>query len=138
MDKLDALEETIRVQSENMKKRRIFMRMVTFLLGGILGACAVVYMNRNNGMMLSNITNAGQSVGNMVSKAKSKLSNMNMDMIKDTNSNNTSSNRINGHSNDDENLAKVEEIVKKDPNLKNKVDEILADNNQNTSSFRMQ
>jgi hypothetical protein len=112
------------------------MRMGTFLLGGIVGACAVVYMNRKNGMMLSNFANAGQSVGNMVSKAKSKFSNMNMDM--DTNSNNMGGNSINRHSNHDEGLDKVEEIVKKDPNLKNKVDEILADSNQNTSSFRVQ
>jgi hypothetical protein len=112
------------------------MRMGTFLLGGIVGACAMVYMNRKNGMMLSNITNAGQSVGNMVNKAKSKFTNMDMDM--GTSSHNTSGNNINGHSNHDEGLAKVEEIVKKDPNLKNKVDEILAENNQNASSFRVQ
>jgi gas vesicle protein len=111
------------------------MRMGTFLLGGIVGACAVVYMNRKNGMMLSNFTNAGQSIGNMVNKAKSKFSNMDMD----TNSNNTNANSINGHSNRDEGLGKVEEIVKKDPNLKNKVDEIMAENNNpNTSSFRVQ
>jgi hypothetical protein len=136
MDKSDVFRRNYwGVRRKRQEKEDISMRMVTFLLGGIVGACAVVYMNQKNGMMLSNLSNAGQSVGNMVNKAKSKFSNMNMDM--DTN-NNMSGNSINRHSKHDEGLDKVEKIVKKDPNLKNKVDEILADNNQNTSSFRVQ
>ncbi|MDB5053786.1 MAG: hypothetical protein JWM44_1836 [Bacilli bacterium] len=107
------------------------MRMGMFLLGGIVGAAAVVYINRNN-MMMSNFSNAGQSVGNMMDKAKTKFSSMNMGMNRDTEKSNQNSTQ----SNDKTDLSKVEEIVNKDPNLKSKVDEILE--NQSSTNFRMQ
>jgi Sec-independent protein translocase protein TatA len=129
------------------------MRMGTFLFGGLLGAFAVVYINRNNGMMMSNLSNAGQTVGNMVNKAKSKFSNMNMDMgfISSNNKMNTNTQPTNNSAqstntmaqaqpttSNHPDLAKVEQIVNKDPNLKSKVDEILAENNQTTSGYRVQ
>jgi hypothetical protein len=142
------------------------MRMGTFLFGGLLGAFAVVYINRNNQMMMSNMANAGQTVGNMVNKAKSKLSNMNMDMgfttsnnkmntntqptnttaqpssnttaQQTSNSTSQSSSNKNTASNKNPELSKVEQIVNQDPNLKNKVDEILAENKQTTSPYGMQ
>jgi Sec-independent protein translocase protein TatA len=133
------------------------MRMGTFLFGGLMGAFAVIYINRNNGMMMSNLANAGQTVGNMVDKAKSKLSNMNMDM-----GITTSNSKINTHSqatntaaqstnttaqqssntkqtnSNNPDLSKVEQIVNQDPNLKSKVDEILSENDKSNSTYRMQ
>ncbi|MEX2460961.1 MAG: hypothetical protein WD469_06615 [Paenibacillaceae bacterium] len=101
------------------------MRMGTFLLGGIVGAIAVSYMNRNNGMMMANLANAGQSVGRMVTQAKSKFSNMNSNMSMDKSS-------------ESADLPRVQEILNKDPELKTKVDEILAENQDTASSLRMQ
>jgi Sec-independent protein translocase protein TatA len=112
------------------------MRMGTFLLGGIVGALAVTYINRNNGMLMANLANAGQSVGNMVTKAKSKLSNMNMDM--DMSNNDHKRDNRSDKSNQHAEFSRVKEILNKDPELKSKVDEILADNQQTTSSTRVQ
>jgi hypothetical protein len=112
------------------------MRMGTFLLGGIVGVLAVTYLNRNNGMMMGNLANAGQSVGNMVNKAKSKLSNMNMNM--NMSNNDDKSDHQTDKSNQHAEFSRVKEILNKDPELKTKVDEILADNKQTASSFRMQ
>jgi Sec-independent protein translocase protein TatA len=133
------------------------MRMGTFLFGGLLGAFAVVYINRNNGMMMSNLANAGQSVGNMVNKAKSKLSNMNMDMGFTTSNNKTNtttqstnstarptnamsqqSSTTNQANSSNPSLAQVEQFANQDPNVKKKVDEILAENKQTTSAYGMQ
>jgi hypothetical protein len=110
------------------------MRMGTFLLGGIVGVLAVTYLNRNNGMMMGNLANAGQSVGNMVTKAKSKLTNMNMNMSNNDDKSDYQTDKSNQHAE----FSRVKEILNKDPELKTKVDEILADNKQNAASFRMQ
>jgi hypothetical protein len=131
------------------------MRMGTFLLGGIVGAVAVVYFNRNNSMLMTNISEAGQTVGNMVNRARNTMSNMDMmtsssnqGMNSTARGTNTSTSGMNANSSNQnansgmntasENLSKVEEIVKKDPNLKNKVDEILKENKQSTSTYGMQ
>jgi hypothetical protein len=110
------------------------MRMGMFLLGGIVGAVAVVYMNRNNGMSMSNLANAGQSVGNMVNKAKSNFSNMSSNMGMNSNRSNPTTDQSNEYAD----LSTVEHIVKKDPELKNTVDEILADDKKSSSTYRMQ
>lgn len=110
------------------------MRIGTFLLGGIVGAIAVTYMNRNNGMMMANWANAGQNVGSMVTKAKSKFSNMNMDMGNTENNADHKMDKSNEHAD----LSRVKEILNKDPELKTKVDEILAENQNTTSSYKMQ
>jgi hypothetical protein len=110
------------------------MRMGTFLLGGIVGVLAVTYLNRNNGMMMGNLANAGQSVGNMVTKAKSKLSNMNMNKGNNDDKSDYQTDKSNQHAE----FSRVKEILNKDPELKTKVDEILADNKETASSFRMQ
>jgi hypothetical protein len=112
------------------------MRMGTFLLGGIVGALAVTYINRNNGMM-ANLANAGQSVGGMVNKAKSKLSNMNMnnwDMSNNDNKSDYKTDKSNQHAE----FSRVKEIVNEDPHLKSKVNEILVDNKETSSTIRMQ
>jgi Sec-independent protein translocase protein TatA len=134
MNSSNIIEETIRVYVSIIGRNGgDIMRMGTFLLGGIVGAVAVVYMNRNNGMSMSNLANAGQTVGNMVNKAKSNFSNMNSNMGMNSNQKTTTD-----QSNESADFSTVEQIVNKDPELKNKVDEILADGKQNTSEYRMQ
>ncbi|QGQ96911.1 hypothetical protein EHS13_19480 [Paenibacillus psychroresistens] len=114
------------------------MRVGTFLLGGIVGALAVNYINRNNGMMMANLANAGQSMGSMVNKAKSKFSNMDMDMSNNDHNNTHKSVNQSDNSNQHAEFSRVKEILNKDPELKSKVDEILANNQQSTSSTRVQ
>jgi hypothetical protein len=146
------------------------MRMGTFLLGGIVGAIAVVYFNRNNSMLMSNISQAGQSVGNMMNKARNTISNTDMMTSSSNNSRtsgmNTSTSGMNANTSNQnantsnqnanssnqnansgvstasgktsDHLSKVETIVKNDPNLKNKVDEILKENKQSTSAYGTQ
>lgn len=110
------------------------MRIGTFLLGGIVGAMAVTYINKNNGNMMANWTSAGQSVGDMVSKAKSRI-NMNSNMS----SHNDNRNQYQTEkSNQPADMSRVKEILNKDPELKSKVDGILADNNETASASRMQ
>ena len=116
------------------------MRIGTFLMGGIVGAIAVTYMNRNNGMMMANLANAGQNVGSMVTKAKSKFSNTNMNMGNSENAENKSSYKMD-NSSEHGDLSLVKEILNKDPELKTKVDEILANNHDaasTASTYKMQ
>jgi hypothetical protein len=113
------------------------MRLGTFLMGGIVGAIAVTYLNRNNGMMMANLANAGQNVGNMVTKAKSKFSNTNMDRGSSSSFDNKSDNKTD-NSNDHADFSRVKAILSKDPELKTKVDEILAENQNTSSTYKMQ
>jgi hypothetical protein len=123
------------------------MRMGTFLLGGIVGAVAVVYFNRNNGMM-----------SNMVNKARNTISNMDMGMISSNKGMNSTTNGASMNtswmnaapsgsnasygksatSDKESDLSKVGAIVNEDPDLKNKVDEILKENKQTTSMHGLQ
>jgi gas vesicle protein len=132
--------------------------MGTFLLGGIVGAVAVVYFNRNSGMMMSNISQAGQTVGNLVNKARNSISNMDMGMMSSNKAMNSTTNGastgtsgmntapsgsnanygISTTSAMESDLSKVEAIVNKDPDLKNKVDEILKENKQTISAHGLQ
>jgi hypothetical protein len=105
------------------------MRVGTFLLGGIAGAAAVIYLNRKSkSWMLSAFNSSNTSMGNMMDKAKSNFtgktaSTGNMGKAA---TNFSSSNTLNS----------VEHIVKHDPSLKETVNEILADNKSNTSTIQ--
>lgn len=113
-------------------------------MGGIVGAIAVTYMNRNNGMMMANLANAGQNVGSMVTKAKSKFSNTNMNIGNSENAENKSSYKTDNkmdNSSEHGDMSLVKEILNKDPELKTKVDEILANNHDTASTdstYKMQ
>jgi hypothetical protein len=136
MNSSSELAENIKGIKYSIKKRRRFMRIGTFLLGSIVGAMAVTYINRNNGNMLANWANAGQSVGNMVTMAKSKLSNMNTN--RDMSNNGNKSQHQADQSSQPADMSRVKEILNKDPDLKSKVNEILENNNGNTATSRIQ
>ena len=97
------------------------MRMGTFLVGGLMGAAAVVYLNRTRkSMMFSSFTQAGESVDRMMNKAKSTMKTMPSDR------------------------EQVKEIINEDPKLKSTYNEILAESNlpanqsKPSSSYRTQ
>jgi hypothetical protein len=99
------------------------MRIGTFLLGGIAGAAAVIYLNRKSkSMLFSAFSSSSDSMGKMVNKAKDTMTGAN-----DSTSFNTNSTK---------DLGDVEQIIKKDPDLQHTVNEILIDNKENTTTIQ--
>jgi len=116
--------ETRIVKQITLRNGGKHMRLRSFLMGGIIGAAAVVYMNRyKSSMMFSNFSNAGQSMSKMMDKAKSKFSSGSMSSTQ---------------AKDYPDLNKVDEIVNHDSHLKDKVNEILAENEQDKASKHIQ
>jgi uncharacterized membrane protein len=99
------------VKSIEMEEDR--MRMSSFIMGGILGAAATVYLNRNNNGMTFSLGQAGESVNKMVDTARNKMMN-----------------------NSNQGLDKVEKILDEEPQTNHQVEEILEENN--VSSFQTQ
>lgn len=95
------------------------MRMTGFLIGGIMGAAAVMILN-NRQVSLSGMGNAGRMIDNMVEKARQQM------MPADKRSYYGSGAASNGAS---ANLSEVSRIVNEDPELKNQVDDILKESN---------
>lgn len=96
------------------------MRVSTFLLGGIAGAAAVIYLNRKSkSMLFSAFSSTNDSVTNFMNTSKNPLAS-----------------KMNMNTNSASNLNQVEKFVKEDPALKHKVNEILADNNENTQTIQ--
>lgn len=103
------------------------MKIGTFLLGGIAGAAAVVYLNRKSkSMLLSAFSSSSESMGKVVDKAKDSFVNKSAGGTAFKNFSSTSMN----------NLNEVEKIVKEDPHLKSTVNEILHENKENTSTIQ--
>ena len=94
------------------------MRMGAFLLGGLVGAVAVAYLSRSNRPMMLSSMMSGQGLGKMMNRAKNRMTG--------------SSAQSSAQSAAQQDTAaggmkQVEKIVKKDPNLKGQVDQILAE-----------
>jgi len=106
------------------------MKMSGIVIGGVLGAAAAMYFNRNRAVSFAGIGNAGQLIDNVVEKARSKM--MTPDKRSYYGSNhqssptasqtNTTSTATSGAG-----LAQVQSIVDKDPALKSQVNDILQD-----------
>ncbi|UJF31167.1 hypothetical protein [Paenibacillus hexagrammi] len=113
------------------------MRIGTFLLGGLAGAAAVIYLNRKSkSMMLSAFSSSSESMGKVMDKAKDTFTNKSFkdNHYKDTVSKSytsTSTNTTSSHG-----LNDVEKIVKEDPSLKATVNEILRDNKETTTTIQ--
>lgn len=129
------------------------MRMGAFLLGGLVGAAAVIYFQNNrNSMMLSTMSSTTDALGKMVEKgmnmtgmgnkqnaqnaqnsqkAQNVQNTQNTQNTQNAKSNNQSYNRKSFDGQAD--LGKVENMVKQDPSVKQKVDEILSENNQKSA-----
>jgi thioredoxin reductase len=100
------------------------MRMSSFVVGGIVGAAAAIYMSRNNKPIMYSLSQAGESVNKMMDTAMNK-----MKVMTDKQSAGQYTDTAGG-------LDKVEEMAEKDPQVKQKVDEILEENT--SSSFQTQ
>lgn len=110
------------------------MKIGTFLLGGIAGAAAVVYLNRKSkSMLFSAFSSSSESMGKVVDKAKDKFANKS---FSDSPVRNFSSTSTNASANASGGLSQVEKIVKEDPHLSGTVNEILQANKENTSTIQ--
>lgn len=97
------------------------MRIGAFMLGGIIGAAAVVYLTRNNNMMtMSSMNQPGQMLSSAMGNARQKIQDTAMKAMDMT---------MNRSSQKAADMQQVEQIVNEDPALKQQVDEII-----NTSS----
>lgn len=127
------------------------MKMGSFLLGGMVGAAAVVYLNtKNKAMLLSAFSSNNSSMGNSMAKVKEKFTSAfdngkrkegeanTSSSANPTNSNSTSSNPANSTnfstSKDKDSYSgkseygKIEKIINEEPELKATVEEMLGKN----------
>ena len=104
------------------------MRMSGFLIGGMLGAAAALYFTKNKSMMMANVNwdQAVDKAGQFVKGAKSMWDTASI--ISATGSG-SGSKGAGG-------LDKVEEIVRKDPELTHKVDEIMKESGQSNTTYQ--
>ncbi|OXM88093.1 hypothetical protein [Paenibacillus rigui] len=108
------------------------MKFGSFLLGGLVGAAAVVYFNnKSKSMLLSAFTSNNQSLGHVMDKAKDRFTDQSAeDKAKSKAAANTSFKKDDPFNTAGGGLEKVKDIVKEDPQLKSTVNEILAENDQ--------
>jgi hypothetical protein len=104
------------------------MKLGTLMVGGILGAAAVIYFNKGKKSMFS--AAAGNSINKAMSKAKNTFGAKNQswgvskfDSKQDGNSNN---------------LGDVKKIVEEDDKLHSQVQEILAEEGKSSSAYATQ
>jgi hypothetical protein len=105
------------------------MRVGTFLLGGIAGAAAVIYLNRKSkSWMLSAFNSSNASMGNMMDKAKNNFTG------KTSSTGNVGKAATSLSSSNS--LDSIGHIVNNDPSVKGTVNEILADNKAHTPTIQ--
>jgi hypothetical protein len=108
------------------------MKWSAFLLGGLVGAAAVVYMQKGKKSMM--FAGMGNSTGDSVSKMLDKGKDQVMNGFDSSKSGMQQRNASKSASTDGKaDIGKVEEIIKKDAAVKSQVDQILAENNQKDS-----
>lgn len=93
------------------------MRLTSFLLGGVVGAAAIVYMSRNNNnknMMLT-FAQISDNMAKMMDKVMMNFADKSM-IAK------------NAKSDANATLGQVDDLMNKDPRVKAEVNEILAQN----------
>jgi gas vesicle protein len=111
------------------------MRMGAFLFGGLIGAAAAMFMNRNNRpVMLTTLNKATETVNSMVDRARNQMVNMtnNASQTGKTAVDQTAQAAANYTKQADTqaDLEKVEQMINQDPQVKQAVDEIKRGNGQ--------
>ncbi|WP_282935660.1 hypothetical protein [Paenibacillus sp. RC67] len=105
------------------------MKVGSFLLGGLVGAAAVIYFNnKSKSMLFSAISSKNQSLGNQSDKSKERSSERSAD--KPHHASESFSSMKKDESSVSDGLGRVEAIINKEPEIKAVVDEILAENQQ--------
>lgn len=91
------------------------MRIASFLVGAAAGAAAAMYMNRTNKTVMMGFSQLGDNFTKAVDKAMMSMADRGLKTHKEPETN--------------QSLHQVEDLVKKDPYVKNEVDQILTQNN---------
>jgi hypothetical protein len=101
------------------------MKLGSFLLGGMVGAAAVVYLStKNKAMLLSAFNSNNSAIGNTMAKAKERFKGT---FDNEQGKGEEESNHKEKHSSKPD-FGKVEGMINKDPQLKATIGEILAEN----------
>ncbi|GAA4870419.1 hypothetical protein GCM10023310_57490 [Paenibacillus vulneris] len=104
------------------------MKFGSFLLGGLVGAAAVVYFNnKSKSMLFSAISSKNQSLGGFADKAGASN---HSDVKNQPASGSESIHAKKEAGSTHEGLARVEALINKDAEIKAAVDEILTENQQ--------
>ncbi|RKN84615.1 hypothetical protein [Paenibacillus ginsengarvi] len=101
------------------------MKMGAFLLGGIVGAAAVMYMNRGGSWSFAGMSDM---FGTSMNGAKANQRNNRHFRSSSSSSHTRDMSRDNGRNagRDDADFKEMENMIKSDPNVKKEVDEILG------------
>ena len=93
------------------------MKMGAFLLGGLVGAAAVVYFNSNRSLSFAGLSNrSSHSAGKTANAGKTNA--------------NAASNKFSSSEWNGAGLNEVEQLIQKDPTVKSQVDEIMNKSEQ--------
>ncbi|GIP37501.1 hypothetical protein J31TS4_07810 [Paenibacillus sp. J31TS4] len=120
------------------------MRLGTFLLGGLAGAAAVVYLNRR-GSMLAGLANSEGTAGQFLNKAKQAVSSFQMGAMSSSSGKSGHQSRSEANGSKHENarqaagrqggsMEQVEHLIDEDPQLKATVQDILQHNHKSDFS----
>lgn len=90
------------------------MRTATFLLGTIVGAASVLYLNRNNKTIVASFSQLGDTMNKFMDRAMINLADKNMNQAGRRNT---------------ESLNDLEDLVNRDPQVRSEVNQILKQNN---------
>ncbi|TBL79777.1 hypothetical protein [Paenibacillus thalictri] len=116
------------------------MKMGAFVVGGLLGATAVVAFQKYRGSMMA-MSSTSDSFGKIVEKgmhmvSKNKAENYKSAAASGDAKTNFSSADSKSSKSGGSDFSEVEKIVKQDPSVKQQVDEILSENAHSSSSYQ--
>ncbi|TVY11583.1 hypothetical protein [Paenibacillus cremeus] len=120
------------------------MRFGAFLLGGLVGAAAAVYLTGKSKPMLWSVLGKNDALGSMMMNSMNDKSDKSKSKFGDSSGSAKSNasfqgNKAKGHEEQFSaaaagGMSKVTEFVNQDPQLKAQVNEILSSNNQSEQS----
>lgn len=99
------------------------MRLTSFLVGGVVGAAAVMYMSRNNKHMMVSFSQMGDNMTKLMDKFMVNAAEKGMNSKAATKQDAVTTGS---------GLDQVEDLLNQDPQVKTDVNEILAQNNVTT------
>lgn len=113
------------------------MRLGTFLLGGLVGAAAAVYITNRSKLQLWAAMTNGNQFGSMMNKAKMTVDRFSNSGRTDASPCETSAG-VQSHEHDSGGLDQVKSMVNDDPKLRAQVDEIVSAGDEDRQSAHLQ
>ncbi|MDP5273771.1 hypothetical protein [Chengkuizengella axinellae] len=99
----------------------------SFLMGGVLGAAAAIYLNQSNNraMLMANMGKMTNSMSDMFDTATEKMKEITFEKM--TNNMDGNFNDITA-GNDDQGMEQIQQIINEDPDVKAESEKILEEN----------